>query len=154
MYHADLTRERDGANIRERLPIGLTKALEYSRDIAWCPVFPFVQDHLEYFYKMKPEAVPMKLTGMDKVINNYNELRDQLGCKDLKWYLENVDHEMDWEKDVICHPHARPGDPIKCKGSLIPGRWTVTETIPVEEYIRRKEAVEAQRNENVERTDL
>lgn len=36
----------------------------------------------------------MKLTGMDKVIDNYNELRDQLGCKDLKWYLENVDHEM------------------------------------------------------------
>eukprot|EP00913_Durusdinium_trenchii_P024695 g23182.t1 len=45
----------------------------------------WAQDHLDYFYKMKPEAVPMKLTGMDKVIANYNELRDQLGCKDLKW---------------------------------------------------------------------
>ena len=57
-------------------------------------LFSIRQDHLDYFYKMKPEAVPMKLTGMDKVIDNYNELRDQLGCKDLKWYLENVDHEM------------------------------------------------------------
>jgi len=102
----------------------------------------WAQDHLDYFYKMKPEAVSMKLTGMDKVIANYNELRDELGCKDLKWYLENVDPEMDWEKDVLCHPHARGGDPIKCKGSLIPGRWTVTETIPVEEYKRRKAALE------------
>lgn len=39
----------------------------------------------------------------------------------------------DWEKDVLCHPHAPANDPIRCKGSLIPGRWTVTETIPVEE---------------------
>jgi len=107
----------------------------------------WAEDHLDYFYKMKPEAVPMKLTGMDKVIANYRQLRDELGCKDLKWYLENVDHEMNWEKDVLCHPHAAANDPIKCKGALVPGRWTVTETIPVEEYVRRKEAKEAQEEE-------
>lgn len=102
----------------------------------------WAKDHLDYFYKMKPEAVDMKLTDMEQVIENYNSLENELGCKDMEWYLENIDHEMAWEKDRICHPFAKPGDPIKCKGEPVPGRWTVTETIPTDEYLRRKRAAD------------
>mmetsp|Transcript_14996 Transcript_14996/g.26273 ORF Transcript_14996/g.26273 Transcript_14996/m.26273 type:complete len:410 (-) Transcript_14996:73-1302(-) len=102
----------------------------------------WAKDHLDYFYKMKPEAVGMKLSGMDQVIKNYERLEQDLKCKDLDWYLENIDHEMAWEKDHICHPYAARGDPIKCKGQLVPGRWTVTKTIPVEVYQHRKKAAE------------
>eukprot|EP00930_Biecheleria_cincta_P039149 TRINITY_DN26934_c0_g1_i1.p1 TRINITY_DN26934_c0_g1~~TRINITY_DN26934_c0_g1_i1.p1 ORF type:complete len:379 (+),score=61.10 TRINITY_DN26934_c0_g1_i1:46-1137(+) len=107
----------------------------------------WAKDHLDYFYKMKPEAVDMRLTDMEQVIDNYNSLENELGCKDMEWYLENIDHEMAWEKDRICHPFARADDPIKCKGDPVHGRWTVTETIPTDEYLRRKRAAEERMNE-------
>eukprot|EP00408_Alexandrium_pacificum_P046024 CAMPEP_0171266612 /NCGR_PEP_ID=MMETSP0790-20130122/58730_1 /TAXON_ID=2925 /ORGANISM="Alexandrium catenella, Strain OF101" /LENGTH=211 /DNA_ID=CAMNT_0011735317 /DNA_START=24 /DNA_END=659 /DNA_ORIENTATION=+ len=81
----------------------------------------WLKDHIEYFNKMKPESLSMRFDDMDEMMKRH----DQLGCKDMAWYLENVDHEMAWEMDKICHPHAPHGAPIKCRGSLAPGRWTI-----------------------------
>merc|ERR1719161_2891764 len=103
----------------------------------------WAMDHLDYFYKMKPEAVSMRLVGMEKVKQKYAELQEELGCKNLDWYLQNVDVEMNWEKDHICHPYAAANDPIKCKGKLVPGRWTITKTIPKKEYLQRKKEADA-----------
>mmetsp|Transcript_52323 Transcript_52323/g.124897 ORF Transcript_52323/g.124897 Transcript_52323/m.124897 type:complete len:425 (-) Transcript_52323:30-1304(-) len=106
----------------------------------------WAKDHLSYFYKMKPEAVNMKLEGMEPQIKRYEDLQQELQCKDLQWYLDNIDLEMKWEMPRICHPFAPPNDPIKCKGgqaALVPGRWTVTEQMPRGEYLQaRKEADE------------
>lgn len=102
----------------------------------------WAKDHLDIFYKMKPEAVRMKLKGMEKVKENYQRLESELGCKNLDWYLENVDHEMAWEKSRVCHPFANPKDPIKCKGELVPGRWTVTEQMSGAEFLKAKAALE------------
>jgi len=104
----------------------------------------WAKDHLKYFYSMKPEAVNMKLEGMDVVNKNYEQLQKELGCKDLQWYLDNIDHEMKWEMDKICHPFTG-GKEIRCKGgaqNLIPGRWTVTQVMPKTDYLRAKKAAE------------
>lgn len=108
----------------------------------------WAKDHLDYFYKMKPEAVGMKLTGMEKVQRIYKELEEEIGCKDLDWYLENVDHEMKWEMDKICHPYAHKNDPIKCKGQLVPGRWTITQTMPKHAYLKAKAAADKRNSRN------
>lgn len=84
----------------------------------------WLKDHIDHFNQMKPESVSMKFDDLDEMMRRH----DDLGCKDMAWYLENVDHEMAWEMDKICHPHAAHGDPIKCQGSLAPGRWTVNVT--------------------------
>mmetsp|Transcript_21865 Transcript_21865/g.49844 ORF Transcript_21865/g.49844 Transcript_21865/m.49844 type:complete len:427 (+) Transcript_21865:67-1347(+) len=106
----------------------------------------WARDHLDYFYKMKPEAKPMKLQGMELQIQRYEELQQELQCKDMQWYLDNIDVEMKWEMAHICHPFAAPNDPIKCEGGqskLIPGRWTVTKMMPKAEYVKaRQEADE------------
>merc|ERR1712232_165613 len=103
----------------------------------------WAKDHLTYFYRMKPEAVDMKLTGMEKVKENYEELETQLGCKNMQWYLDNIDVEMKWEMDKICHPFQGPAK-FRCKGgqqNLIPGRWTTTEEMPGPAYkVARQEA--------------
>jgi len=105
----------------------------------------WAKDHLDYFYKMKPEAVDMQLTGMDTPRKNYKELEQELGCKDLSWYLDNVDVEMKWEMDKICHPYVK--DPkVKCKGELVPGRWTVTSAMSGKHFAVARKAAEGRRN--------
>merc|ERR1712190_571044 len=84
---------------------------------------------------MKPEAVKMKLVGMEAVKRKYAELEAELGCKDLSWYLENVDHEMAWEKDRLCHPWYQAPHRLACKGKLLQGRFTVTEEMPRADYL-------------------
>eukprot|EP00928_Gymnodinium_smaydae_P011669 TRINITY_DN14280_c0_g1_i1.p1 TRINITY_DN14280_c0_g1~~TRINITY_DN14280_c0_g1_i1.p1 ORF type:complete len:433 (+),score=74.55 TRINITY_DN14280_c0_g1_i1:60-1358(+) len=103
----------------------------------------WAKDHLDLFFKMKPEAVNMKLEGMEKVQANYAELERELQCKNLSWYLDNIDHEMKWEMSRICHPYAKNGDPIKCKGRLVPGRWTITQEMPGKEYKRVRAEADA-----------
>mmetsp|Transcript_37438 Transcript_37438/g.67759 ORF Transcript_37438/g.67759 Transcript_37438/m.67759 type:complete len:450 (+) Transcript_37438:53-1402(+) len=97
----------------------------------------WLKDHLPYFYRMKPEAVGMKLDSMEEVHKQHADLK----CKSMKWYLENVDHEMNWEMDKICHPYVN--GKYKCKGKLAEGRFTVTnkDLISRDEYIKRRKGV-------------
>lgn len=117
----------------------------------------WAKDHLKYFYDMKPEAKSMKLVDFDRVRDSYNDLKTRLSCKDLQWYLDNVDLEMAWEKERICHPFAPHGDPIRCQGKLVPGRWTITEAISGAEFRamrkdakKRREAARLARAESAE----
>jgi polypeptide N-acetylgalactosaminyltransferase len=102
----------------------------------------WTKDHLDIFYKMKPEAVNMKLVGMEQVQSQYAELEEKLQCKNMSWYLDNIDHEMKWEMKHVCHPYAGKKDPIRCKGgakNLVPGRWTITKEMPAEEYFKARD---------------
>mmetsp|Transcript_70646 Transcript_70646/g.178128 ORF Transcript_70646/g.178128 Transcript_70646/m.178128 type:complete len:480 (+) Transcript_70646:112-1551(+) len=99
----------------------------------------WLKDHLDYFYRMKPEARPMKLIDMDPLYKQHEDL----SCHNMTWYLENVDFEMNYEMDKICHPYIT--GPDKCKGELASGRYTITRDslMPRAEYIRVKAAAEA-----------
>merc|ERR1712014_433441 len=101
------------------------------------------KDHLDYFYRMKPEAKTMTHSDLEQAEESYARVQERLQCKDHQWYLDNVDHEMAWEIDHLCHPHLPEGHKDSCSGGLAPGRWTVTKTISKEDYLRRlKEAGE------------
>lgn len=101
------------------------------------------KDHLEYFYRMKPEAKTMTHSDLEQAEESYARVQETHQCKDHQWYLDNVDHEMAWEIDHLCHPHLPKDHSDSCQGGLATGRWTVTQTIPKEDYLRRlKEAGE------------
>jgi len=95
----------------------------------------WLKDHLEYFYRMKPEARPMPLGDIGHL---HRQLED-LKCKDMTWYLENVDHEMMYEMDRLCHPYVKGKD--RCQGKLPHGRFTVTtkDLMPRDLYLKRKQ---------------
>lgn len=102
----------------------------------------WAKDHLDYFYAMKPEAVHMNSGDMTKIKKDFAKLEAELQCKNLSWYLDNVDHEMKWEMSRICHPYVDDNNPFKCKGKLVPGRWTVTQAMPLAEYKRARAMAE------------
>jgi len=112
----------------------------------------WMKDHIDLFLKMKPESVSMPFKDQEEMMKRH----DDLNCKDMSWYLENVDHEMAWEMDKICHPHARKDDPIKCKGPMANGRWTVNSTniISKKVYLAIKKAAEEQRQEQLGKPEL
>merc|ERR1712217_22697 len=107
----------------------------------------WLKDHLDYFYRMKPEAKSMTLLDMEEQYKQH----DELNCKNMTWYLENIDHEMLYEMDKICHPYV--SGPDKCKGDVAPGRITVTRegVMPRDLYLRKKsEAEERQAAEAIQ----
>lgn len=100
----------------------------------------WLDDYLETFYKVKPEAQAMKVGDVSK----QKQLRDELGCKDMAWYLRYVDPEMEWEAERVCIPGAsfRHGG---CRSAqAAPGRSTLDQTMPPEEYMRRRAEILAQ----------
>eukprot|EP00927_Polykrikos_kofoidii_P071515 TRINITY_DN6777_c0_g1_i1.p1 TRINITY_DN6777_c0_g1~~TRINITY_DN6777_c0_g1_i1.p1 ORF type:complete len:491 (-),score=72.27 TRINITY_DN6777_c0_g1_i1:143-1615(-) len=99
------------------------------------------QNYLDMFYKLKPEVKSSKIPETE--IRKLRRQRDKLKCKPHSWYVENVDVEMAWEADKVCHPFARKNNPFKCKGDLSHGRWTVTETISHEDYVKMRAAADA-----------
>jgi len=113
-------------------PVEVMQVVQNYKRLAevWMP------DHLSYFYRMKPEAVSLPIEGIEE----RHKEAEELGCKNMSWYLQNVDHEMLWEMERICHPYVANAD--KCKGQLAPGRWTITrqDMMPVKEYKKRKAA--------------
>eukprot|EP00927_Polykrikos_kofoidii_P071517 TRINITY_DN6777_c0_g3_i1.p1 TRINITY_DN6777_c0_g3~~TRINITY_DN6777_c0_g3_i1.p1 ORF type:complete len:521 (-),score=71.40 TRINITY_DN6777_c0_g3_i1:96-1568(-) len=99
------------------------------------------QNYLDMFYRLKPELAGS--TVPTKEIEELRRRRDDLKCKPHSWYVENIDVEMAWEADKICHPFVDPEDPFKCKGTVSGGRWTVTETISQEDYMEMRTAADA-----------
>lgn len=86
------------------------------------------KDHYDLFRRMKPESRGMQHKGLDRVRSSYARLSEKLKCKDHQWYIENVDHEMLWEKDYLCHPHIQnPKHKDFCGGPLAPGKFTIAQ---------------------------
>merc|ERR1712216_367770 len=101
----------------------------------------WLTDHLDIFYAMKPEAVNMVTPDLGEQQALFNRLK----CRSMSWYLDNIDHEMKWESDKVCHPYVAQnklfkGNPLKCKGKLGPGRWTIEESkmMPRKEFYKSK----------------
>jgi len=103
----------------------------------------WLKEHYSYFDRMKPEARSMPLGDMEQVEREFEELK----CKDMQWYLENVDHEMLYEMDKICHPYIT--GPDKCKGQLAPGRFTITtkDVMSQQDYLSAKKAAREKRRD-------
>ncbi|CAE8743693.1 unnamed protein product [Polarella glacialis] len=86
-------------------------------------------EYIEDFYKVKPDAREISMGNITKQL----ALREHLKCKDMKWYLENVDKEMLWEKDHICIPGCRDTPGVACcENAGI--RSTIDRIMPVAEY--------------------
>lgn len=92
----------------------------------------WLEEYLPHFYTVKPEAETMDLGDLTEAL----ELKERLQCKSMKWYLENVDREMNWEKDHICIPGCsrKEHGNICCVGEAHPGRSTLDEILPAAEY--------------------
>lgn len=96
----------------------------------------WLKDHIDHWYRMKPEARDMEMLDMEPL----HEHHDDLNCKNMAWYLENVDHEMLYELDYNCLPGST-GD-LACKGGTVAGRSTVGSegVMSREAYLKAKEA--------------
>jgi len=90
----------------------------------------WLDEYLPQFYKMKPDARERKLGRLTKP----KALREQLQCKSMKWFLENVDVEMGWEAERICVPNCAGGPPPCCKKPGAPGRSTIDRVMPAKDY--------------------
>jgi polypeptide N-acetylgalactosaminyltransferase len=89
-------------------------------------------DYLELFYKVKPE---MRYVDVGN-LTEQKILREDLQCKSMKWYVENVAKEMHWESDKICIPgcdRAIQG-PQCCEGPAATQRSTIDRVMPPDEY--------------------
>lgn len=93
-------------------------------------------DYLPQFQRMKPEVRAMVIGD----VSAQRRLREELGCKDMTWYLHYVDPEMEWEASRICIPGAAASQG-GCSGPRLPGRSTIDRTIPAEDYKRRREEI-------------
>merc|ERR1712192_21490 len=70
--------------------------------------------------------------------------RERLKCKDMSWYIKNVDVELGWEADKICIP-GHPAKAGGCGNSTIAAyrRSTILEALPLKEYKRLVATAEA-----------
>merc|ERR1712187_534046 len=90
----------------------------------------WLDEHKESFYRMKPEAREMEYGEVNKM----HAVRERLNCKDMDWYLTNVDVEMAWEEKHICIPGA-PRDLGGCKKPHpAPSRSPIDRVMPPAEF--------------------
>mmetsp|Transcript_47072 Transcript_47072/g.108776 ORF Transcript_47072/g.108776 Transcript_47072/m.108776 type:complete len:421 (+) Transcript_47072:169-1431(+) len=92
----------------------------------------WLDDHIESFYKVKPETRSMDVGDLIAL----HSQRERLGCKNMSWYLENVDREMQWEEGHICIPgcDAKTHGALCCELRAAPGRSTIDRVIPPHKY--------------------
>mmetsp|Transcript_4005 Transcript_4005/g.9332 ORF Transcript_4005/g.9332 Transcript_4005/m.9332 type:complete len:413 (-) Transcript_4005:80-1318(-) len=92
----------------------------------------WLDEYLPYFYKVKGETEGMDIGDVSAQI----AMRERLQCKNMSWYLENVDREMLWEKDHICIPgcNRKQLGNICCEKPQYGGRSTIDRVIPLSEY--------------------
>lgn len=93
----------------------------------------WMDNHMDSFHKVKPEARSMEFGDVAEM----HKARKRLECKDMDWYLANVDLELAWEESHICIPggHKSIGG---CKSAkAAPGRSTLDVTMPGDKYARR-----------------
>jgi len=98
-------------------------------------------DYLEMFYKVKPEGRQVAIPDIAELKKKH----DELGCEDMKWYLEHVDVEMGWEADKICIP----GHPVKlggCKRPAVEMFSTLDRAMPKKAYLTASAAAAEKRN--------
>merc|ERR1719245_730892 len=93
-------------------------------------------EHLDLFYKMKADARDLEFPDEAEMQKAHDELVEKLQCKNMSWYLDNVDHEMKWEMDKICLPNAPKDHPDACKGQQAWMRSTVDELMKGEDFQR------------------
>jgi len=95
----------------------------------------WVEDHLETFYSMKGECRDMRFPDEPQIRERYESLVKRLQCKNMQWYLDNVDFEMAWEQNRLCIPNIDKSLPYACPGPGLPARATVDNTIPLDEFL-------------------
>lgn len=93
----------------------------------------WTDNHIEKFFKVKPEARTMTVGNISRLL----EQRVRLGCKDMEWYLENVDIELGWEAERICIPGAALQEG-GCASPAVAGRSTIDQLMPAAEYFQVK----------------
>jgi len=90
-------------------------------------------DYLPKFQQLKPETKHMQLGD----VSPQKRLRDELGCKDMGWYLRYVDPEMEWEASHICIPGGAR-EYGGCERAAVQGRSCIDRSMPAEEYQSRR----------------
>jgi len=86
--------------------------------------------HRKYFYRVKPEARGMKIGDVSSMI----AMRERLNCKDMDWYLKNVDVELAWEVSRICIPGAALHEGGCSTQTPAPGKTTTDKVMKISEY--------------------
>lgn len=89
-------------------------------------------EYLPSFHRVKPESKDMDIGDLTQP----RELRKRLKCRNMSWYLETVDRELQWERDHICIPgcsRALHGS-VCCERDAAPTRSTIDRIIPEAEY--------------------
>jgi len=100
----------------------------------------WIPDHLRIFYKVKPQAFVMWLGDLSEQLAK----RDELKCKSMEWYLDNVDQELKWEADKTCLWTPNPAHYLMwCENKPPDGRSIVAKEMPPMEYLAAKQAARA-----------
>jgi len=97
----------------------------------------WIKDHIDIFYRMKSDCLDMVIEDVEDIRKRYDSLVDKLQCKNMSWYLENVDFELRWEMNRTCVPNLdrRLFPDLACPGRAVAGRATVDEIMPMHTFL-------------------
>lgn len=96
-------------------------------------------EYLHLFYKVKPNARFMFLGDLTEQRRRFDELQ----CRSLQWYIENIDVEMGWEADRLCLWTWNPALYYTwCKKPHPPGRSTIEAVMNQGDYVKARKAAD------------